>query len=123
MPATAKPRRTKKEQAEATRSAIIDAAIRLFAKSGYVSTTTQDIARAIKMTPGVLYWHFKDKEEVLVAVIAELERRLAAELTAESDAISDKLEGHMPAFDAELEPAEVDLLARWLITVAPAAKL
>src|SRR4051812_46553222 len=85
MTAVAKPRRTKKAQAEATRSAIIDAAIRLFAKSGYVSTTTQDIARAIKMTPGVLYWHFKDKEEVLIAVLAELEQRLAATLTAEAE--------------------------------------
>src|SRR2546430_679683 len=87
MPATAKPRRTKKEQAEATRAAIIEAAIRLFARSGYVSTTTQDIARAIKMTPGVLYWHFKDKEEVLTAVLAELERRLFVELSRESEAV------------------------------------
>src|SRR5438067_12635455 len=92
MPATAKPRRTKKEQAETTRAAIINAAMKLFARSGYVSTTTQDIARAIKMTPGVLYWHFKDKEEVLVPVLAELERRLAAEVSAESESISDKLD-------------------------------
>jgi AcrR family transcriptional regulator len=78
--AATKPRRTKKEQAEATRSAIIEAAIRLFARTGFVSTTTQDIARAIKMTPGVLYWHFKDKEDLLVAVLVELEKRQTADL-------------------------------------------
>src|SRR6185436_7028080 len=78
--AATKPRRTKKEQAEATRAAIIEAAIRLFARTGFVSTTTQDIAKAIKMTPGVLYWHFKDKEDLLVAVLSELEKRQTADL-------------------------------------------
>jgi ubiquinol-cytochrome c reductase cytochrome b subunit len=36
-------------------------------------------------------------------------------------AIADKLEGHMPAFEKELEPAEIDLLARWLAKAALAS--
>src|SRR2546423_3344140 len=71
---------TKKEQAAATQARIIDAAIALFAKRGFASTSTQDIAKAIGMTPGVLYWHFADKEALLIACLDELQRRLAIAL-------------------------------------------
>jgi AcrR family transcriptional regulator len=71
----------KKEQAEQTRKRILDAAIKLFAKRGYASTSMVDLASAVDMTPGVLYWHFDDKEALLLATLEELERRLAAEVT------------------------------------------
>lgn len=71
---------TKKQQAERTRRQILDAATRLFARRGFTQTTTQDLARAIGMTPGVMYWHFASKEDVLIAVLDGLERRLEAEL-------------------------------------------
>ena len=70
----------KKQQAERTRKRILDAAIRLFAKRGYVSTSMADLADAVKMTPGVLYWHFDDKEALLLAALDELQRRFAFEI-------------------------------------------
>jgi AcrR family transcriptional regulator len=82
---------TKKEQAEITRGRVIDAAITLFAKRGFASTSTQDIARAIGMTPGTLYWHFDGKEALLVAVLEELERRLFGALTKEEARIREGL--------------------------------
>lgn len=81
---------TKKEQAELTRARVIDAAITLFAKQGFASTSTQDIARAIGMTPGTLYWHFDGKEALLVAVLEELERRLFGALAREEERIGDE---------------------------------
>ncbi len=80
-----KPTLSKKEQAERTRAKIIDAAIRLFAKRGFASTSTQDLAKAIGMTPGVLYWHFDGKEDLLIAVLAELQRRMLALLDQEAE--------------------------------------
>jgi AcrR family transcriptional regulator len=71
---------SKKAQAARTRQRILDAAIRLFAKRGYVSTSMSDLAAAVKMTPGVLYWHFDDKEALLLATLDELQRRFASEL-------------------------------------------
>lgn len=73
---------TKKEQAERTRTLIINCAIKLFARQGFAPTSTQDLAKAIGMTTGTLYWHFKDKEDLLVAVLDELERRLTEDMTA-----------------------------------------
>lgn len=72
---------TKKEQAARTRARIIEEAIALFARKGFAPTSTQDLAKAIGMTTGILYWHFEDKEALLIAVIEELERRLAEDLT------------------------------------------
>jgi AcrR family transcriptional regulator len=83
--ARTKPGLGKKEQAEQTRARVIDAAIALFSKHGFASTSTQDIARAIGMTPGVLYWHFRDKEAVLIAVLDELQRRLVVALAREGE--------------------------------------
>lgn len=73
---------TKKEQAERTRAAILEGAIGLFARKGFASTSTQDLSKAVGVTPGALYWHFEDKEALLIAVLAELQARLAAELAA-----------------------------------------
>ena len=79
---------TKKEQAERTRTLIINAAIKLFARQGFAPTSTQDLAKAIGMTTGTLYWHFKDKEDLLVAVLDELERRLTED-TSDGDSPAD----------------------------------
>ncbi|HEY8211140.1 MAG TPA: helix-turn-helix domain-containing protein, partial [Myxococcaceae bacterium] len=52
----------KQERAARTRAEIIEKAVRLFSQQGYQATTMVDLARAIKMSPGALYWHFPTKE-------------------------------------------------------------
>ncbi|GAA5184052.1 TetR family transcriptional regulator [Niveibacterium umoris] len=60
-------RRTK-EQAEATREQLLDAAETLFCEKGVASTTLDLIARAAGVTRGAVYWHFKNKAEIFEAV-------------------------------------------------------
>jgi len=60
-------RRTK-EQAEATREQLLDAAESLFCNKGLASTTLDLIARAAGVTRGAVYWHFKNKAEIFEAV-------------------------------------------------------
>ena len=54
------------EDAELTKQAILDSAFRLFSRRGYESTSLSDIARFAGVTRGALYWHFKDKGQILV---------------------------------------------------------
>lgn len=68
-------RELKQERAERTRVDILEAAITLFARRGFLATTMADLARAIRMTPGALYWHFPTKEDLLLAAIDELHQR------------------------------------------------
>jgi TetR/AcrR family acrAB operon transcriptional repressor len=51
--------RKTKVEAEITRKKLLDAALKVFSKKGYVSTTLDDIAREAGVTRGALYWHFK----------------------------------------------------------------
>ncbi len=54
------------EDAELTKQAILDSAFRLFSRRGYESTSLSDIARFAGVTRGAIYWHFKDKGQILV---------------------------------------------------------
>lgn len=47
---------------------ILDEAARLFREKGYAATSMRDIAAAVDMLPGSLYYHFTAKEDLLVAV-------------------------------------------------------
>jgi TetR/AcrR family transcriptional regulator, transcriptional repressor for nem operon len=52
-----------------TREYIIDKAFSLFLKDSYVAVSISDISKAIGLTKGALYHHFKDKEDLFKAVI------------------------------------------------------
>ncbi|MFP5398736.1 MAG: TetR family transcriptional regulator [Gammaproteobacteria bacterium] len=61
-------RRTKQE-AQATRAAILDAAERLFHERGVARTTLQHVAQAAGVTRGAIYWHFADKADLFNAMM------------------------------------------------------
>ena len=61
-------RRTK-EEALATRSALLDAAECLFQLQGVSSTSLQHIALRAGTTRGAVYWHFKDKADLFNAMM------------------------------------------------------
>lgn len=60
--------RRSKEEAEQTRTAILDAAERLFVERGFAATPLEAIAQAAGATRGALYWHFCDKAALLYAL-------------------------------------------------------
>jgi AcrR family transcriptional regulator len=72
-------REIKQERAARTREEILEAAIKLFARRGFLATTMSELAKAIRMTPGALYWHFPTKEDLLLAAIEELHQRYIKE--------------------------------------------
>ncbi len=49
----------------AKRDQILDTAVAAFRRGGYAGTSTHDIARALHMTKGSLYYYFRDKEDIL----------------------------------------------------------
>ena len=61
-------RRTK-EEAQATRERLLDAAEMLFQAQGVSQTTLQQIALAANATRGAVYWHFKDKADLFNAMM------------------------------------------------------
>ena len=60
--------RKTKEAALATREALIDAAERVFRREGVSRTSLAEIASEAGVTRGAIYWHFRDKAELLDAM-------------------------------------------------------
>ena len=61
-------RRTKAD-AQATRESLLDAAEQLFQARGVSRTSLNDIAVAAHATRGAIYWHFKDKADLVNAMM------------------------------------------------------
>lgn len=57
--------RKTKEEAQETRNAILEAAVRVFAIKGVARTSLDDIAREAGVTRGAIYWHFANKTDLL----------------------------------------------------------
>ena len=56
-------RRTK-EDAEATRNKLLDAAAEVFFAKGVAGASLSEVAQAAGLTRGAIYWHFKDKVDL-----------------------------------------------------------
>ncbi|MEN8184247.1 MAG: TetR/AcrR family transcriptional regulator [Myxococcota bacterium] len=50
------------------RAQILEAALRCFGDRGYHLATMDDLARTARLSKGSLYWHFRSKEDVLLAL-------------------------------------------------------
>ena len=61
-------RRTK-EEAQATRSRILDTAELVFERRGVSGTSLNEIAKAAGLTRGAIYWHFADKADLFNAMM------------------------------------------------------
>jgi AcrR family transcriptional regulator len=57
-----------------TRTRVLDAAIRIFAKHGYAGATLDQVAAEAGLTKGAVYWHFSSKTDLYLAIC---ERNLA----------------------------------------------
>ena len=68
-------RRTKEEALE-TRSQILDAAEKAFCERGLARTTLADIAKLAGVTRGAIYWHFRNKADLVQAMLDSLHEPL-----------------------------------------------
>src|SRR5688572_16523956 len=60
---------------EQRRKEITSALVRVMAKRGYAGASVTDIARAARLTPGLVHYHFENKQEILLAALADLVAR------------------------------------------------
>src|SRR6266481_6665338 len=72
-------RRARKKAA--MRAQIIAAAIRLFSEHGIEAVTVDQIAAAADVGKGTIYNYFQTKEDIVVAFMIDLERRVQARLS------------------------------------------
>jgi AcrR family transcriptional regulator len=111
--------RTKADQAESTRAALLQAARPLFAELGFAQAPTEEIVRRAGVTRGALYHHFRDKRALFAAVFEEVEAELTQRIVAGAanapDAFSRLVAGNEAFLDVCLDPA----VQRIALTDAP----
>lgn len=61
---------------EIRRAEIMDASMLLFMEKGYANTTTQDIVDKVNISRGLLYYHFKNKEDILYCLVERYSEKL-----------------------------------------------
>ena len=64
--------RKTKTEAEATREAILEAAVHVFVEKGVANASLEEIATRAGVTRGAVYWHFKNKCDVFAALHDQL---------------------------------------------------
>jgi AcrR family transcriptional regulator len=82
---------TQSDRRAATRTAILQAARKLFGEHGFVATTIDQIGAGAGVAKGAVYHHFPTKEAVFEAVFNAVSKDLAEEVAAVSSAKHDVL--------------------------------
>lgn len=65
------PRNRRPREADEKRGEIVSAARDVFRELGYDKASMARIASGAEVTPNTIYWYFKSKDEVLIAVLDE----------------------------------------------------
>ncbi|MEO6363292.1 MAG: TetR/AcrR family transcriptional regulator [Caldimonas sp.] len=78
MPSSEEPRRPSRSDGGDTRSRILVAAYRRVARDGYATLSLREIARDAGVNHALINYHFQTKDNLVLAVLDEANRRLLA---------------------------------------------
>jgi AcrR family transcriptional regulator len=105
---------------QATRTRILDAAGELFAKAGYQDTSIEAVLDKSGISRGALYHHFRDKEELFVAVLEAVEARIADATVKASRGIADPVGALLAGCNAWLDISRDPAIRQIVLVDAPA---
>ena len=109
-----RPSNTEERKAQITRGLM-----KVMAKRGYDGASISDIAKAAGLTPGLVHYHFKNKQQILLAALGELVARHDANLEARlSDAGGDPIAEVAAFIDFHLglgADSDPEALACWIL--------
>ena len=109
----------KAEQSEATRNALIEAARGLFSERGYAGVSTEEIVQAAGVTRGALYHHFRDKQDLFLGLVEQLEQEVLERVAGAALEVTDPWDQQVTAVGAFLDCCLDPAVQRVILTDAP----
>lgn len=110
---------------DSRRAAIVAAMLPVMARHGYEKATIQAIAREAGMTPGLIHYHFKSKQEILVSLVEAIMEYARTRFTGLAEASAtplDRLRAYVQARLGLGTGAAPDMVAAWVMVGAEAVR-
>ena len=76
-----------REEALETRKQLLEAALEIMSEKPFSSVSMTEIAGKIGLSKGAIYWHFKNKKDVLLNVILNIHARMQEEFRTDSESL------------------------------------
>lgn len=116
----ARPSNTEQRKAE-----IVQALLTVMATKGYEKASIQAIAQQAGLRPGLIHYHFKTKQDILIALVNWIADRGAERLQSlASDDVTalDKLKAYINACLATGDGRSPELVSAWIVIAAESVK-
>ncbi|MCP3098749.1 TetR/AcrR family transcriptional regulator [Myxococcus sp. K15C18031901] len=112
---------------EERRQQIVTGLLRVMSERGYERASVNEIAKAAGLSPGLVHYHFSDKQEILLVLVEQLAARGRARVAARlakhpPDDARGRVDAFLDAFLAVGADADVDAVASWVTISAEAIR-
>ena len=110
---------------ETRRAEIVAAMLSVIARLGYEKATTQAIARQAGLAPGLIHYHFENKQAILVSLVeamAQAARSRFESVLGEATRPAERLRAYLHARLGLGDGAAPDIVAAWVMIGAEAVR-
>ena len=111
---------------EHRRQEIVNGLMQAMADKGYEKASIQSIAKAAGLSPGLIHYHFKTKQEILIALIHQISEQAAQRFTLLADAAGNaqqQLDAYIDAALALGDGSNPEAVTAWVIIGAEAVRI
>lgn len=115
----------RKSNKEERRAQIVAALLSVMKDYGYEKATIQSIAKAAGLAPGLIHYHFKTKQDILITLVEQM----VVETEQRYQALSESVEGSKKKLEALIDArlalgkgANANAVAAWVVIGAEAVR-
>ncbi len=110
---------------EERRQQIVEGLLRVMAERGYERASIAEIAKAAGLSPGLVHYHFTDKQEILLTAVEQLASRVRTRVATRlqrAKGARAQIDAFVEAFLATGEDADPGAVAAWVTISAEAVQ-
>jgi TetR/AcrR family transcriptional regulator, transcriptional repressor of bet genes len=121
------PRMARPSNTEERRQQIVQGLLRVMAERGYERASIAEIAKAAGLSPGLVHYHFKDKQEILLTLAEQLAARVHERVASRLARVKGgdaraRVDAFLDAFLATGADADPASVASWVTISAEAIR-